>query len=45
MKVKLNFWDDEEVKQAVERQAKKEDRDVSNFLRHKIKLIRKQEKW
>ena len=44
-KVKLNFWDDLEVAEAIKKQSKKEDRDVSNFLRTKIKLIRKIEKW
>ena len=44
-KVKINFWDDLKTKQAIKKQSEKEDRDVSNFIRSKLKKIRKLEKW
>lgn len=44
-KIKINFWDNIELKEALVKQAEREDRDISGLIRSKLKKIRRMEKW
>lgn len=44
-KIKLNFWADGDLQKAIKKEAKKENRNISNFIRSKLKKIRGVEEW